>query len=358
MVQLRNRLRNRFLWRCKIVTMRDVAEKAGVSVTTVSHVINKTRLVSDELRQRVLAAMRELEYWPNALARSLRRKETNTIGMILPDNSNPFFAEVSRGIEDTCFRQGYNIILCNSDGDLDKEFLYTNVLVEKQVDGIILFAAGESIEQVRMLQARNIPLVMVDRMLSDVAVDMVLTDNIQGGELATRHLLELGHGHIACITGSLNLSLSAERMTGYRQALMEHHIPVEESLIVEGDFQYESGYRAANRLLTADSPPSAIFACNDLMAIGAISAVVESGRQVPNDISVVGFDNLRLASFANPPLTTIAQSKYEMGVAATVMLLERIRKHDIPARRQLLGVSLIVRQSTAPVANNRQPGKR
>jgi len=328
--------------------MRDVAERAGVSVTTVSHVINETRPVSDELRQRVLAAIDELGYQPNVLARSLRRGETHTIGMIVPDSANPFFAELARGIEDTSFEHGYNLILCNSDGDLDKELIYADVLTEKQVDGILFVAAGVSTDHIRALQERRIPVVIVDREIPDVSVDQVLTDNARGGWLATRHLLELGHRCIGCITGPSDVTPSAERVTGYRQALSEGGIPVDEVLIVKGDFQYESGYRAARQILARDDPPTAIFTCNDLMAVGAISAAVEMGCQVPVNLSVVGFDDVRLASFANPPLTTIVQPKYEMGVLATTMLLERMRNHDIPPRRRLLDTSLLIRQSTAP----------
>jgi LacI family transcriptional regulator len=330
--------------------MRDVAERAGVSVTTVSHVVNETRPVSDELRERVLAAMDELGYQPNLLARSLRRRETHTIGMIVPDSANPFFAEVARGIEDTSFEQSYSVILCNSDGDLDKELLYTNVLAEKRVDGILFVAAGVSTEHIRALQARRMPLVVVDRDIPGVAVDSVLTDNARGGWLATHHLIELGHRRIGCITGPSDVTPSAERITGYRQALRKTGVPVDEGLIVKGDFQYESGYQAARQLLAMDDPPTAIFACNDLMAVGAMSAALESGRQVPADLSVIGFDDVHLASFTNPPLTTVAQPKYEMGVLATKMLLERMQDRDMPPRRQLLDTSLLIRQSTAPPA--------
>jgi LacI family transcriptional regulator len=330
--------------------MRDVAERASVSVTTVSHVVNKTRPVSDELRQRVLTAMDELGYQPNLLARSLRRGHTHTIGMIVPDSTNPFFAEVARGVEDTSFKQGYSVILCNSDGDLDKEVFYANVLAERRVDGILFVAAGISTEQIRDLQARRMPVVVVDREIPDVAVDSVLADNARGGKSATRYLIDLGHRRIGCIVGPSDVTPSAERITGYRQALDEGGIPVDEALIVKGDFQYESGYQAACQLLAMDDPPTAIFACNDLMAVGAISAAVEVGRRVPTDLSVVGFDDVRLASFANPPLTTIVQPKYEMGVIAATMLLERIREHEIPPRRQMLDTSLLVRRSTAPLS--------
>lgn len=330
------------------ITMEDVAERAGVSVTTVSHVINRTRPVSEELRTRVLAAMDELGYRPNLLARSLRRGRTHTIGMILPDNVNPFFAEVARGVEDTAFGQGYSVVICNTDGDLDKESFYASLLAEKRMDGIIFVAAGGSAEQVRALQDRGMLVVVVDRELPEVAVDQVLTDNAHGGYLATRHLIELGHRRIGCITGPSDVTPSAERVTGYRRALEEAGIPIDERIIVRGDFQCESGYRVAQHLLTLAQPPTAIFACNDLMAIGAISAAVSLGYRIPEDISVVGFDDIRLSSYTNPPLTTVHQPIYEIGVLATTILLERMKDRTMPPSRRVLETHLIVRQSTAP----------
>ncbi len=328
--------------------MRDVAARAGVSVTTVSHVINETRPVSDELRRRALAAMDELGYQPNRLARSLRRGQTHTIGMIIPDSANPFFAEVARGVEDTSFENGYSLILCNSDGDLDKELLYTNVLTEKRVDGILFVAAGLSTDRILDLQHQKTPLVVVDRDLPDAAVDSVLTDNAQGGWLATRHLIELGHRRIACITGPSDLTPSADRVTGYRRAMREEGIPIDEALIVKGDFQYDSAYRASIQLLQMQDPPTAIFACNDLMAVAVMRAALEQGQRVPDDLSVVGFDDVRLAAFANPPLTTIAQPKHEIGAVAATMLLKRMRNHERPAHRQVFETSLVIRKSTAP----------
>ena len=327
--------------------MRDVAERAGVSVTTVSHVINETRPVSDELRRRVLAAMDELGYQPNRLARSLRRGQTHTIGMIIPDNANPFFAEMARGVEDTSFENGYSLILCNSDGDLDKELLYTNVLIEKRVDGILFVAAGLSTDRILDLQTQKTPLVVVDRDLPDAAVDSVLTDNAQGGGLATRHLIELGHRRIACITGPSDVTPSADRVTGYRQALREAGLPIDEGLIVKGDFRFDSAYQASIQLLQIEDPPTAIFACNDLMAVAVMRAALEQGQRVPDDLSVVGFDDVRLAAFANPPLTTIAQPKYEIGAVAARMLLARMRNHESPAHRQVFETRLVVRRSTA-----------
>lgn len=329
--------------------MREVAERADVSVTTVSHVVNETRPVSQALRERVLTAMDELDYRPNRLARSLRRGETHTIGVIVPDSANPFFAEVARGVEDASFDERYSVILCNSDGDLEKELFYTNVLTAKQVDGILFVAAGVSTEHIRALQHDRVPLVVVDRTIPDVSVDEVLTDNTRGGEMVTRHLVDLGHRRIGCITGPSDVTPSADRVIGYQRALREAGMPVDERIIVRGDFQYQSGYQAAGELLAIDDPPTAIFACNDLMAVGVISAARELGLRVPEDLSVAGFDDVHLASFANPPLTTIAQPKYEMGVLATRLLLERMQDHDTPPRHELLSTRLVIRQSTAPV---------
>lgn len=329
--------------------MRDVAERAGVSTTTVSHVINRTRVVSDESRQRVLKAMQELGYQPNALARSLRRKETYAIGVIVPDSADPFYAEVIRGIEDTSFERGYTITLCNSDGDLEKERLYTNMLTERRVDGVLFFAASnQSRKHLQVVLERRVPLVVVDRHIPDIEIDTVLIDNTLGGQLATRHLIELGHRRIACISGPLDIMVSLERVAGFRKALQENGLPLDETLIVVGDgFSYQAGFTAAQNLLAMSRPPTAIFACNDMLAIGAINAAAAAQWQVPTNLSVVGFDDLRVAAYATPPLTTIAQPKYEMGTISTIMLLERINHPDLPARRQLLEIELVIRHSTA-----------
>ncbi len=329
--------------------MRDVAEKAGVSITSVSHVINQTRPVSQELQQSIQAAMRELGYQPNALARSLRRKKTHIIGVIVPDSANPFFAEVTRALELALFKQQYAVILGNSDGKLEREHLYTNTLIEKQVDGIVFVAVGQTgQEHALLIQKMQMPLVLVDRDVPRLAVDSVLADNAQGGRLATEHLLALGHRRIGCITGPSDLTPSADRVTGYRSALTNAQIPVDESIIRKGDFQFQSGFDAARQLLTLPQPPTAIFACNDLTAVGAISAAVALGLRVPQDVSVVGFDDVPLASFANPPLTTIHQPSHEMGALAAEILLDRLQNRELPPRRKLLETRLVVRQSTAP----------
>ncbi len=324
-------------------TIQEVAKKAGVSPTTVSHVINKSRIVADETRLRVEAAMEELHYRPNALARSLRRGQTHTLGLILPDISNPYFAEIGHSIETAAFEQGYSVILCNTEGDLDKEDLYVDVLSKKQVDGMIFVAAGDKTDSLRALLRHKLPVVMVDRDLPDVEVDAVLADNRQGGYLATNHLIARGHRRIGCIAGPSHLTPSAQRVIGYREALIEADLPIDDDLIMRGDFHPESGYLAARALLDRIDAPSAVFACNDLMALGALRAARECNRHVPQDLAVVGFDDIELASFMSPPLTTIAQPKIDLGRLAVEWLIEHIADKSRPARRELLPTRLIVR---------------
>ena len=324
-------------------TIQEVAEKAGVSPTTVSHVVNHSRVVADETRLRVEAAMEALHYRPNALARSLRRGQTHTLGLILPDSANPFFAEIGHSIEAAAFAQGYSVILCNTEGDLDKEELYVDVLTKKQVDGMIFVAAGEQTDSLRTLLHHKLPVVVVDRDLSNIDIDAVLTDNRQGGYLATKHLIDLGHTRIGCIAGPSHLTPSAQRVIGYRDALIDAGLPVDDDLITRGDFHPESGYHAARSLLDRLAAPTAIFACNDLMALGALRAAAEFDRVVPRDLAVVGFDDIELASFTSPPLTTIAQPKSDLGRLAVEWLIEHIADKTRPARRELLPTRLIVR---------------
>ena len=326
--------------------MQDVAERAGVSVSTVSHVINGTRYVSPELTERVRAAMAELRFQPNAVARSLRRKETLTLGMIVPDNANPFFAMLAHTVENVCYHQGYSLILTNSGGDPAREIANVGVLLSKQVDGLILAAVGLGSRDLEQA-LRAAPVVLVDRNLPGAGVDTLLVDNLGGGRQATRYLIELGHRRIGCITGPSTTTPSADRVTGYRRALQEAGIAVDEDLITRGDFQFAGGYAGVQALLALPKPPTAIFACNDLMAMGAIAAGAASGRQVPTDLSIVGFDDSALAAYTTPALTTIAQPIAEIGRLATEMIIRRSQMSDAPQQRRILGTQLIVRQSTS-----------
>jgi LacI family transcriptional regulator len=332
-----------------VVTIRDVAARAGVSPTTVSHVINATRPVSLGVQARVEAAMAELGFQPNALARSLRRKRTHTVGLIVPDSANPFFAEIGRGIEDTSFANGYSVMLCNSDGDPGRELLYMDLLAQKQVDGILLVPTGNQVQLAATLRTRNLPVVVIDRDVPGDPLDRAHIDNVAGGYLATRHLLDLGHRIIGYIGGPPHLSPAPDRSAGYRHALEEAGILVDPQLVAGGNFRDEGGYDGAAALLALPLRPTAIFAGNDLMAIGALAAACERGVQVPEELSVVGFDDIHLARYLNPPLTTVAQPKYELGVIAAELLIARLAQPDLPPARRLLQAQLVIRQSTAPL---------
>lgn len=323
-----------------------VAKRAGVSPTTVSHVINKTRFVSGEVVERVQAAMTELGYQPNALARSLRRGETHTLGLILPDSANPFFAEIGRSIEGNAFQHGYSVILCNTEGDAAKETIYTDVLSKKQVDGMIFVATGEESDSVKILQRQGLPFVLVDRQLPGIEADCVLSNNHLGGVLAALHLTAAGHRRLGCVTGPSFLTPSAERVTGFLETLEQAGIPAAEVRLARGDFHPESGYQAGLELLTGQARPTAIFCCNDMMAMGLYRAAAELGLRIPEDVAIVGFDDIDLSSYLNPPLTSISQPKTEIGQAVIDLLLNRIRNHDLPAQRVVLETHLVARKSS------------
>jgi LacI family transcriptional regulator len=329
-----------------MTTIRVVAETAGVSYATVSHVINNTRYVAPETRARVLAAMEALNYQPNAVARSLRQGKTNTIGLVLPDIANPFFSEISRGIADEAFEKGYSVFLCNTELDMQRELFHVNVLSNNQVDGIIFVAAGDQADSLDFLLHRKMPLVMIDRNVPNVEADVVLTDHQLGGFLATRHLLELGHTRIACIAGPPSISPSSERITGYRKALEQAGIVPDDDLIIRGDYHPQTGMDITQTILHIHPRPTAIFALNDLMAIGALRALAEAGYVVPRDMAVVGYDDLEIARFINPPLTTIAQPKKEIGRQAVNLVVERMSSKNRPPSRLVLPPELIVRRST------------
>lgn len=328
-------------------TINDVAKKAGVSTTTVSHIINGTRYVSDELKVKVEAAIRELGYRPNSLARGLRRGESKTLGLIVPDNSNPFFAEILRSIENIGYEHGYAVILCNSDGDIKKEISYTELLVAKQVDGIVFITTNNSCEHLQEIIDEGIPIVVIDRDIPLSGTDVLLVDNFHGGYMATRYLIELGHRRIACITGPSLLNPSADRVNGYKQALSEAGIPENPAWIVTGDFQYRGGELGIEQLLQHDERPTAVFACNDMMALGALRGLRKAKLSVPRDISLIGFDDISLTSVVSPALTSVAQPLHEISRLAFELLIERIQQkgENHEAKRIVLPTQIVERES-------------
>ena len=333
-----------------MATMKQVAERAGVSTTTVSHVLNNTRAVSEDVKERVRTAMAEMRYIPSAVARSLKNDKTHTIGMMIPNNTNPYFAELIQGIEDASFKQGYNVILCNAYDDTRKQSAYLQVLMEKRIDGLILVASGADDELSSRLQHQPIPTVLVDREVEGVEADFVEADHEEGGYLATKYLIDLGHKDIACVSGPIDLLPSRARVEGYLRALKEAGLRFRLDYLVRSDFTSEGGFQAFKQLLAMPKPPSAIFASNDLMAIGGICAASAAGVRVPGQLSVIGYDDIALASFTTPPLTTMAQPKYEMGALTARVLLDRVSGPTSPLRREMLHTQLVVRQSTARLA--------
>ncbi len=328
-------------------TINDVAKLAGVSTTTVSHYLNDTRYVSDELRERVEKAINTLGYRPNSLARGLRRGESKTIGLIVPDNSNPFFAEILRTIENYGYSKGYSVILCNSDGDPQKETAYTELLHEKQVDGIIYIATTNTVEHLQQLSRNGIPIVVVDRDIALENTDVITADNFQGGYDATRYLINLGHRRIACIAGSSRLASGEERVNGYLHALAEARIIADPGYIVRGDFRYKSGEEAMTELLTRPVKPTAVFACNDLMALGAMTALRNHHYILPDQMSLIGFDDISFTTMVSPSLTTIAQPLEDMAQLSLDLLINRIQQkaERYPAKRIVLPTELVIRES-------------
>ena len=326
-------------------TIKDVADLAGVSVTTVSHALNQTRYVNHELVRRVQNAIKSLGYRPNALARGLRRKETRIFGVVMPDNSNPYFAELARSIEDACFEKGYSVILCNSDENPVKEQAYLSLLVEKQVDGIVFVASENDCSALRIVRDRDIPVVVLDRELKDVPYDSIVVDNRQGGRQATSHLIAGGHRRIGCICGPQHLTSAKERLQGYRDAISDARLPHDPRLIHAGNFHIGTGYTAMEKLLGLSDPITAVFASNDLMAIGALRAIAALTLRVPDDISIVGFDDVSFAMYTEPPLTTITQPLGEIGKLATELLLGRVSGDHRGPRRYCLATGLVVRAS-------------
>jgi len=328
-----------------MTTIKDVAKSAGVSVATVSHVINETRFVSDLTKAKVKTAMAKLGYQPNAVARSLRKKESKIIGLIIPDNTNPYFAEMAWSIEIASKEKEYSVILCNSDDDVNNESSYLDVLIKNQVDGIIIVAAGKSSTNFKKLLEKKIPVVMVDRDSPNIKTDSVQINNGKYGELATEYLISLGHTKIGCISGPRVVSPSFDRVDGYKKALTNNNLPVRDEYIVRGDFKPHGGYLAGCELMELKDKPSAIFACNDLMAYGVMHAAAENRLKVPDDLSVIGFDDIYLSTFINPPLTTIKQPRIEMGEEAVLSLINRIKNPERKARNIILEADLIERST-------------
>jgi LacI family repressor for deo operon, udp, cdd, tsx, nupC, and nupG len=329
-----------------VATIRDVARRAGVSVATVSRVVNHSaHRVSAPTRRRVLEAVQALGYQANVIAQGLKKRASRTVALIVPDISNPFFPAIARGIEDVASQHGYAVLLCNTYEDLARERAYLDLLRKRWVDGVIFATAGTNTAHLRALRREGRPVVLVARDVDGVRIDAVLVDNFSGSYQATAHLLRLGHRRIAHIAGPASLHVARERRRGYERALADAGLPPSSIVVGEGDFTADGGRRAVAAWLQRQVEFTAVVAANDLMAIGALEALRAAGRRVPDDVAVVGFDDITFASLVQPALTTVAQPKYRMGQLAMQRLLELMAGASPAGRRMVLEPQLIVRES-------------
>ncbi len=337
-------------------TIGDVAERAGVSKMTVSRVINNSGYISQETRERVEQAIAELGYVPNALARSLRFKKTKTIALVITDITNPFFTTIARGVEDAASEQGFSVMFCNTDESRDEEARYLSVLVQKQVDGVLLVPSRSAPESARFLSERKVPFVVIDRRIPGVNVDTVRGNSFQGAYALTEHLIALGHKRIAVLSGPQAVTTGSDRILGYREAMEEAGIPVEEDRILYTSFTPQGGYRMAEMALAQTPQPTALFAGNNFIAFGALRRLRDMGLHVPDDISVVTFDDLPEAINFDPFLTAAAQPAYEMGQRATMLLFERLANSGPYAPQEIvMPIKLVIRRSSGPPPSPRAP---
>jgi LacI family transcriptional regulator len=331
-----------------LTTLDDVARLAGLSTMTVSRVINGTGYTSAAAQARVNKAVAELGYLPNVLARQLRLNRTMTLALVLTDIANPFFTTIARGVEDAARAQGYAVMFCNTDESVDEEIEYVSVLIQRRVDGVLLVPAADSSVSTELLGRHGLPVVVLDRRPSSGGVDAVRADSEGGAYLAVRHLIELGHRRVAVLAGRESVSTSADRVAGYRRAMAEAGIGPELHTILFGEYTEASGHAMTTQLLGAAEVPTAVFACNNFIAFGAMQRLREAGVKIPEDMSVVVFDDLP-QGWILPFLTVISQPAYEIGKQACELMLARLASNDpLEARTIVLPSSLIVRQSSAP----------
>jgi len=333
-----------------IVTIKDIAKRAEVSVATVSHVINKTRFVSDILQDRVKKAIEDLDYHPNIMAGSLRSRKTRVVGLIVPDNSNQLFAALSKSIEQVSSSSNYNVMLCNSSYDFEMELSCIGVIRSKKVDGLIIIPTMTNPDLINQLVDNKLPVVILHHIINGCRADSVIVNNIKGTYEATLHLIGLGHRHIGYIDRPVDLPHSIERLKGYRKALEEKGIKKDDYIIRCSGFNYINGSEAMERLLKRKPKITAVMAFNDTIAIGAIRAINDKGLKVPDDISVIGFDNIELSSFITPRLTTVHFPKHKMAEAVVALLLKRIENPVIEKPvKKVLPLNLVIRESTSRV---------
>lgn len=329
-----------------MATMKDVARAAGVSTSTVSHVINKDRFVSEAITGKVEAAIKSLNYAPSALARSLKLNQTRTIGMLITASTNPFYSELVRGVERSCFERGYSLVLCNTEGDEQRMNRNLETLMQKRVDGLLLLCTETHQPSQEIMQRYpSIPTVMMDWAPFDGDSDLIQDNSLLGGDMATQYLIDKGYTRIACIAGPLDKTPARLRLEGYQVAMQRCALPIAQGYIITSDFEFGGGFTAMQTLLALHEPPHAVFVGNDAMAVGVYQALYQAGLRIPQDMAVIGYDDIELARYMTPPLTTIHQPKDELGELAIDVLIHRMAQPGQKQQRVQLTPELVVRGS-------------
>jgi DNA-binding LacI/PurR family transcriptional regulator len=330
--------------------IEDVARRAGVSTATVSRVLSGKPYVSDALRERVLETIRELNYRPSRVARSLRVQRSSIIGLIISDIQNPFFTSVVRAVEDVAQQRQYSVFLCNSDEDFDKEMMYIELMLAEHVAGMIVSPTASSNAIYQRLVEMSVPIVAIDRRVEDVPMDMVVGDNVAAARAVVTHLIENGFRRIGAVLGVPDASTGAERYRGYQEALQAHGLPLLPELVRNGPPRSPNGYALTMDLLQQAEPPDAIFTGNNLLTVGAMRAIHELGLHIPDDIGLAAFDEMEWMFLVKPALTVVMQPTYEMGRQAAELLLERIADPDRPPQQVVLQPTIKVRESSRRAA--------
>jgi len=334
--------------------IRDLAEVLGLSITTVSRVLNgkaKRYRIRAETQERVLQAAREYNYVPNKLARGLKMSRTDTLGLIIPDISNPFFADIAQSIEKEARLHGYSLILGDSGDDQMIETDLIRLLLSHKVDGIIIAPVGIDYKQIIQTYNSGMPLVVIDRCFPEIGLPFITSDNYQGGNDAVNYLIAMGHRKIACIQGIPKSRPTIDRVRGYKDALRSHSIPIDDSLIVGDNYTIENGYKQTRILFSMEDPPTAIFALSNLIGLGVMKAVDEMGLKIPDNISLISFDEQPYSAFLATPMTTVDQKKSEIGQLAVNVLTKYIDNKDYRKKlvHMTLKTNLIVRNSVKKI---------
>jgi LacI family transcriptional regulator len=326
-------------------TLKEVAQLANVSIATVSNVINESKHVSEDLKKKVFDSMKVLNYKPNEIAKSLRVNQSNLIGILISDISNNFISKVVKGVENTLNEEGYNVLLCSTDSDIEKEKRYMNVLMGKRIDGLIISSAGTGEHYNDLLNA-DVPLVFLNRCPDHIPANMVMTNNIKGAYFATEHLIKHGYTKIGIIAGPMHLSTGRDRYIGYERAHEDYGIPVSNELVLEGNLDIESGYKLTKEMLESKSEVDALFISNNSMSLGAYKYIKEKGIKIPEDIAIFGYDDPEWAEVVDPPISGIRQPAYELGVLAAQNIINTIQgNQEVSKGIKYLDPEMVIRKS-------------